>query len=161
MVHTDPSTPDEMIPLGAIVSITRRGRFIFLNDRLRPLGLSAGQFPVLMLLAKKQNIIQETFVRHYHLDKGTIARAVRKLEDAGYIRRITDPQNRRAVRLFLTEKGEHAIPVLQEINREWETRVSYGLSPEEKSTVLRLMQTIARNSFETIRNSGVFSDDNT
>jgi len=41
------------IPFGAVVSITSRGRFIFLNDRLRPLGLSAGQFPVMMLLYKE------------------------------------------------------------------------------------------------------------
>ncbi len=104
------------IPLGAVISITSRSRFIFLNDRLMPLGLSAGQFPVLMLLYKEQNIMQETLVRHYHLDKGTIARAVKKLEDAGYIRRIVDPANRRAVRLFLTEKGEQAAPILKAIN---------------------------------------------
>ena len=121
----------EDIPFGAVVSLVNRSKFVFLNNRLRPLGLSAGQFPVLMLLAKEQNIMQDTLVRHYHLDKGTIARAVRKLEDGGYIRRITDPGNRRAVRLFLTEKGEHAIPLLQAINREWENQISAGLSNEE------------------------------
>jgi hypothetical protein len=66
-----------------MISITCRGQFIFLNNRLRQMGLSAGQFPVLMLLSKEQNIIPETRVRYYHLDKGTIARAVRKLEDTG------------------------------------------------------------------------------
>jgi len=69
-----------------------------------------------MLLYKKQNIMQETLVRHYHLDKGTIARSVRKLEDAGYIRQIIDPDNPRAVRLFLTKKGERAAPLLSTEN---------------------------------------------
>ena len=108
------------IPIGALISITGRGRFVFLNDRLRPRGLSAGRFPVLMLLFKEQNIMQEILVRHYNLDKGTIARSVRKLKDAGYIRRVIDPDNRRAVRLFLTKKGERAAPLLQAIDREWE-----------------------------------------
>ena len=111
------------IPFGALISITGRGRFVFLNDRLRPRGLSAGRFPVLMLLFKEQNIMQEILVRHYNLDKGTIARSVRKLKDAGYIRRIIDPDNRRAVRLFLTKKGEKAAPFLQAIDREWEERM--------------------------------------
>ena len=53
------------LPFGAVVSITSRGRFIFFNERLRPLGLSAGQVPVLMLLYREQNIMQETLVRHY------------------------------------------------------------------------------------------------
>jgi DNA-binding MarR family transcriptional regulator len=139
-------SPDE-IPFGAIVSLINRSKIVFLNDRLRPLGLSAGQFPVLMLLAREQNIIQEDLVRHFHLDKGTIARAARKLEDGGYIRRITDSGNRRAVRLFLTEKGEHSIPLLQAINRDWENIISSGLSGDERATLHCLMRHVAKNSF--------------
>ena len=142
------------IPFGALVSITSRGRFIFLNDRLRPLGLSAGQFPVLMLLYKEQNIMQETLVRHYHLDKGTIARAVKKLEDAGYIRRITDPGNRRAVRLFLTEKGERVAPLLKEIDHEWKEQVCAGLSHTDRETLKTLMRTVAENSHRNMLNAG-------
>ena len=141
-----PSVPCDDIPLGPLISMTSRGRFVFLNNCLRPLGLSAGQYPVLMLLAREQNITQERLVRHYRLDKGTIARAVRKLEDAGYIRRITDPGNRRAVRIFLTEKGEKVTPQLREMNREWERRVSAGLAPAESRQLHSLMQTLARNS---------------
>ena len=138
--------PDD-IPFGATVSITSRGRSVFLNDRLRPLGLSARVFPVLMLLYREQNIMQETLVRHYRLDKGTIARAVRKLEDAGYIRRITDPGNRRAVRLFLTAKGEDAEPLLKAIDQEWEERICSGLSAEKKRHLEELMHAVALNSF--------------
>jgi MarR family transcriptional regulator, temperature-dependent positive regulator of motility len=140
-----PPVPEE-IPFGAILSIANRGRFIFLNNRLRPLGLSAGQVPVLLLLSREQNITQETFVRHYHLDKGTIARAVKKLEDAGYIRRTADPGNRRAVRLFLTGKGERALPLLEEIIREWEACIFDGLSKDDIITLHALSHTIAKNS---------------
>jgi DNA-binding MarR family transcriptional regulator len=149
------------IPFGAVVSITRRGRFIFLNNRLRPLGLSAGQFPVLMLLYREQNIMQETLVRHYHLDKGTIARAVKKLEDAGYIRRITDPENRRAVRLFLTTKGEQVAPVLQAIDHEWEELACTGLSKGERETLNTLMRTVAENSHMSMQNAGALPDADT
>jgi MarR family transcriptional regulator, temperature-dependent positive regulator of motility len=140
--------------LGAVVSLVNRHKFIFLNNRLGPLGLSAGQFPVLMLLAKEQNIMQDTLVRHYNLDKGTIARAVRKLEDGGYIRRIIDPDNRRAVRLFLTVKGERAVPLLQAINREWEKHISAGLSKEEMASLHSLMRRVAQNSFMILQKDG-------
>ena len=146
-------SPDD-IPFGAVISLISRSKSVFLNNRLRPLGLSSGQFPVLMLLAKGQNIMQEDLVRHYHLDKGTIARAVKKLEDGGYIRRITDPDNRRAVRLFLTERGEHAIPILHGINREWETIISNGLSKEERTTMHSLMKRVARESLAILQKNG-------
>jgi DNA-binding MarR family transcriptional regulator len=151
-------SPDD-IPFGAVVSLVSRSKSVFLNDRLRPLGLSAGQFPVLMLLAKEQNIMQEELARHYHLDKGTIARAVRKLEDGGYIRRITDPDNRRAVRLFLTERGDHAIPLLHGINREWETVISAGLSTEERTTLHSLMKRVARECFVILQKNGEADND--
>lgn len=149
----------EDIPFGAVVSLINRSKYVFLNDRLMPMGLSAGQFPVLMLLAKEQNITQDTLVRHYHLDKGTIARAVRKLEDGGYIRRITDPGNRRAVRLFLTDKGENAIPHLQHINRDWETIISSDISKKEMAALHRLMCQVAHNSFKILQKNGEPSDD--
>ena len=152
-VHS-PTCHSTEIPFGAIVSITNRGRTMFLNDRLRLLGLSAGQFPVLMLLSKEQNITQETLVRHYHLDRGTIARAVKKLEDAGFIRRITDPGNRRAVRLFLTEKGEEALPALHAINRAWEALALSGLKAQDKKTCRTLMQTVAMNVFTYMDSAG-------
>jgi DNA-binding MarR family transcriptional regulator len=147
------------MPFGAVVSLINRGKFVFLNDRLRPLGLSAGQFPVLMLLAKEQNIMQDTLVRHFHLDKGTIARAARKLEDGGYIRRITDPGNRRAVRLFLTEKGERVIPLLQAINGEWESQISTGLPKREMAALHNLIRHVAQNSFTILQKNGDPCDD--
>jgi DNA-binding MarR family transcriptional regulator len=103
--------------------------------------------------------MQDRFVQHYHLDKGTIARAVRKLEDGGYIRRITDPDNRRAVRLFLTEKGEGAIPLLKEINREWEHQVCTDLSKTEIMALHSIMRHVARNSCTILQKNGDPGDD--
>ncbi len=142
------------IPFGAVVSLISRNRFVYLNDRLRPLGLSAGQIPILMLLAKEQNIMQDRLVRHYHLDKGTIARAAKKLEGNGYIRRIIDPANRRAVRLFLTDKGERITPLLKTINHEWEEQVCATLTGSEQKTLNTLIRTIAENSHRNLQCEG-------
>ncbi|HRY74763.1 MAG TPA: MarR family transcriptional regulator [Methanoregulaceae archaeon] len=149
----------EVPSFSAAFSITTRGHAIFLNERLRPLRLSAGQFPVLMLLAQEQNITQETLVRHYRLDKGTIARAVRKLEAAGYIRRIVDLGNRRAVRIFLTESGEAVVPVLKAINSQWEDSVCAGLDGEERGTLEALIRRVAANSLVIMESSDRCSGD--
>jgi len=149
-----PCVPED-IPFGAVISLISRSRYVFLNDRLRPLGLSAGQLPILMLLAKEQNIMQDRLVRHYLLDKGTIARSVKKLEDGGYLRRITDPTNRRAVRPFLTDRGDRITPVLKAINHEWEELVCASLSGSERATLTSLIRTVALNSCHcTLSNGG-------
>ena len=142
------------MPLGPVISIAGRARSVFFNKRLKPFGLSAGQVPVLMLLYHKQNIMQDALVRHYRLDKGTIARAVKKLEDGGFVTRITDPENRRAVRLFLTEKGGRAAPVIIAIDREWEAAVCAGLSGADKETLQGLVRRVTQNSLGYMQDEG-------
>jgi DNA-binding MarR family transcriptional regulator len=142
------------IPLGAVISIINRAHQIILNDRLKPYGLTFGQFPVLMMLSHHQNITQDSLARHFRIDKGTIARAVKKLEAAGYVHRITDPDNRRAVRLFLTEKGEQIVPVIKKIEREWEEMTCAGISAEERTHAYALFRSLAMTSIEATRITG-------
>ena len=137
-----------------MISIVNRTHFVVLNEQLKPFGLSAGQFPVMICLIKKQNVMQDTLVRHFRIDKGSIARAVTKLETAGYVRRITDPYNRRAVRLFLTEKGEQIAPEIKRIDREWEESMYACLSSEERTQFCSLIRRIAESCLVTLEKTG-------
>lgn len=145
--------PDD-IPIGALISIIFRTRLIILNNRLKSVGMSAGQFPVMMYLHRNQNITQETLARHFHIDRGTIARSVKKLEDEGYITRITDPDNRRAVRLFLSDKGAAVTPELIRIEQEWEATVTRSLSGSEKDQYSALLRSVAASGLACIRELG-------
>jgi len=138
------------LPLGATISIISRTHVVLINERLRPFGLSAGQFPVLISLIKKQDVMQDTLARHLHIDKGAVARTVTKLEEAGYVRRTTDPANRRTVRLFLTQKGEEIAPALLRIDREWEETACSCLSPADRAKFCSLTEAVARTCLTTL-----------
>ena len=58
----------------------------------------------------KRSITQEELAAHFHIDKGTVARALRKLEDKNYLFRKVDSKNRRRYLIYLTEKGRNAVP---------------------------------------------------
>jgi len=134
------------MPLGALISLIRRNHVIALNTRLRPLGLSAGQFPILMFLSRKEGIPQETLARHFHLDKATIARAVRRLEDDGFVCRRIDPGNRRAYGLFLTGKGKGIMDELLAIEAAWEEELLAVLPEQERDDVIRMLRILAEQS---------------
>jgi len=134
------------MPLGALISLIRRNHFIALNTRLKPLGLSAGQFPILMFLSWKEGIPQETLARYFHLDKATIARAVRRLEDDGFICRKIDPGDRRAYGLFLTGKGKGVMDELLGIEASWEEELLAVLPEQERDDVIRLLRILAEHS---------------
>ena len=105
------------MPLARLLGIVLQHYYATLNESLHPLGLSAGQVPVILSLAACQNVTQEALARHFHVDKGAVARAARRLEVSGFIRREIDPADRRAVRLFLTEQGEQVVPELRRFGR--------------------------------------------
>jgi DNA-binding MarR family transcriptional regulator len=144
----------ETVPLGALVSVIHRTHHIFIDEQMKRFGLSSGQLFTLIHLAHEQGITQDTLVRRFRVDKGTVARAVRRLEDAGYISRTVDHENRRAVRIFLTEKGEDIVPEIIRIDREWEEAVFAGLADEERRQAEAILRTIAHNSLRLAQTDG-------
>lgn len=147
------NTPSD-IPLGVFISIIHRTRLIHLNNEMKDLELTAGQVPFLMHLSHKEGITQDNLAVHLHIDKGTVARALKKLEDNGFIYREINPQNRRKYLLFLTEKGRQIVPKIHQIDKEWEKSVCSDLSDAEYIQLLNTLQTLATKSLEKVHKNG-------
>lgn len=146
-------TPED-IPLGVFISIIHRTRIIHLNNEMKDLELTAGQVPFLIHLSHKEGITQDDLAVHLHIDKGTVARALKKLEDNGFIYREINPQNRRKYLLFLTEKGRQIVPKIHQIDNEWEKSVCFDLSDIEYSHLVKTLQTLATKSLEKVHKNG-------
>mgnify|MGYP000994993087 CR=1 FL=1 len=140
------------IPLQGLLSIVLRNHIIFINKETKHLNLTGGQLPCLIFLSYKQGITQDDIARKLQIDKGAIARSVKKLEDKEFIRRIPDPENRRKYLIFLTEKGEQTIPELKAIEKKWKKIVCHGLTDKEYSQLMKFMNLLAKNSIETFKN---------
>ena len=145
--------PDD-IPLGVFVSIIHRTRIVHLNNEMKDLEITAGQVPFLIHLSHKEGITQDDLAVHLHIDKGTVARALKKLEDNGFIYREINPQNRRKYLLFLTEKGRQIVPKIYDIDKEWENSVCSNFSDTEYDRLFNTLQTLAMKSLEKVHKNG-------
>lgn len=142
------------IPFAGLIPIIHRLHAIYQNNEARGLGLTAGQFPFLFHIAHRPDITQDEIAEQAHIDKGTVARAVKKLEDGGFVRRSPDPRNRRRYFLALTKKGNATLPAIIEIERAWENLISAGLSEAERARLHEDVYRLAKNSIEQIRICG-------
>jgi DNA-binding MarR family transcriptional regulator len=142
------------IPLGVFISIIHRTHIIHLNNEMKDLGLTAGQFPFLIHLSHKEGITQDDLAVHLHIDKGTVARALKKLEDKGFIYREINPQNRRSYLLFLTEKGRQIVPHIRSIDKEWEDSICSNFQDNECDRLFNVLQTLAMKSLEKVHENG-------
>ncbi|WMW25180.1 MarR family transcriptional regulator [Methanolobus sediminis] len=142
------------ITLGAYISMAYRSHFVRINNQMKELGLSSGQFHVLMVLSDYQGVTQDFLAGSLLIDKGTVARAVNILEQNGIVRRIQDENNRRAVLVYLTEKGEELIPQVEKIDREWEEAAYTGFTQEERKQAKSFLRKIAQNSYANAYEKG-------
>lgn len=142
------------IPLGLLVSMIHRTRMMYLNDKMSDLDISAGQFPFILILSEEEGITQEEMAAHFHIDKGTVARALKKLEDNEYLFRKIDTENRRRYLIYLTEKGKKSVPQIINIDNEWEDNLCSKFSEGEYEKLFDILKILAVNSLENVNKNG-------
>lgn len=101
----------------------------------------------LMEIYKRRNLSQENLANIFGQSKGTIAKALRKLEDKGFVVREIDENNRRKYLLKTTQKGEELAILLINEFEEWEKKV--GIDRLDEKTKDQLKK-IARKSEEIL-----------
>jgi MarR family transcriptional regulator, temperature-dependent positive regulator of motility len=140
----------EDIPLGIFASIIHRTRMMYLNNELKRFNVTSSQFIYLIGLYKKEGQTQEDLANHFFIDKGTVARGVKKLEDNGFICRRTDPENRRRYLLYLTADGMALMPDIINIIKDWENSINEDLSESEKEQIKELLKKLTLKSLNKL-----------
>ncbi len=116
-----------------------------METRFRQYRLQRGQFVFLTRICEHPGIRQIELTRLCRVDKGTTAKAVRKLADAGYIQRLPDEADKRAWNLFPTPPGKDLYEaMLAEENRQLAVCLE-GLDPQEQALFLKVLQKINQN----------------
>ena len=101
----------------------------------------------LIQIYKKENLSQDDLADMFCQSKGTIAKALRKLEDNGYVERKIDENNRRKYILKTTKDGEKLAILLIKDLEEWEKNVGIDRLDDDTKDQLRR---IARKSEEIL-----------
>lgn len=135
-----------MPTISKCASIVYRFGHMFFDEYLEKNHIGSGQQFFLLHIYEHPGISQEDLAHIDHYDKGTTARAVKKLEQEGYILRKSDEKDRRFMKLYVTKDGEALVMKIQEIIKQWNKMLTEGLSDEEQVLVSNLMEKIAQNA---------------
>ena len=130
------------------------------EHRLRGVGISPVQFRALSLVRLlPPPVTPSTLALHLALDSRTVSDLVSRLEQCGWVRRVRDLPDRRAVRLELTEDGEQVLtaawgPAMAASEEVWNVVDDTELVP-----VLRVLRRMRDASLEKLgyRAEDIFS----
>lgn len=125
--------------LGRSITYLHRQRNKFMAERLKQYGFVGAMHMILLYIARTPGTTQDGIVSHMFIDKCTVARRTKRLEELGYIRRETGKTDRRQNNLYLTSEGEALVPEIRGYLREWSKKITCDLSDDERLTLIQLL----------------------
>lgn len=131
--------------LHPIFHINKR-RTHYLKKMLADTQLSGSMYLVLNHISEYKGSSQDDIANSHDIDKATIAREARKLEDMGLIVRTSVPDNRRQYTLETTEKGEEMAERINLYDEKVIEVITSGISKEELKQLSKLMEKMDKNS---------------
>lgn len=125
--------------LGRALTFLYRSRKKFMTESLKEYDFTGAMYLILLHAGRHPGASQDSIASHLYLDKCTVARRTKRLEELGCLYRETDQADRRQNKLYLTDKGQALLPVIRNYLGQWGENVTAELTPEEKTTLLRLL----------------------
>lgn len=125
-------------------------KFMHLMDRLRQIGpgnappreakISPSQLALISYTASNPGCGVQAMAEGLRLATPTVSISVRQLEKAGFMERQPDPQDGRAVLLFLTPEGQEFHQRTLEFRCKKFSSLLTELTPQERTTLLNLLE---------------------
>ncbi len=120
-------------------SILYRQTFQDLDVKLKPYGITASQYMYILCVCENEGLSQEQICDRLKIDRAPVARAVRILEERGYITRTASADDKRQNQLHSTEKGKQIYNDINTIVEKYEANLLSGLTDIEKNVMKNLL----------------------
>ena len=142
----DPKTYDPRESLGYLVTLVRRRLLDLVEPDFTALGLTSVQAIVLMGLGSGIASTAADFCKTIQHDPGAMTRVLDRLEEMGLVRRVRTPEDRRALKLELTEPGRKALPALKSSAVRASNHMLRGFSRTEAQHLIALLKRLLEDA---------------
>jgi len=111
----------------------------------RELGVSAAQMGLLFVIADAPGASQRRIAERLAYRESAITNQIKRLEEAGLVERVPSTEDKRALSVRLTARGEDVNRRARPLLGEWNARLMDGFSDDELDAAARfLAQAIER-----------------
>ena len=136
--------------LGYLINRSARAFANRLATELRPFDVGIGQWAVLLHLWGKDGMTQAQLARRVAIEQPTMVRTIDRMERDGLVARRADPNDRRASRITLTERGwglrDTLVPLAAGVN----ATATATLTDDEVETLKRLLAKLVSTEAGTL-----------
>lgn len=122
----------------------------YISAQVEEYGIKQGQFEYFLLIYSSPGINQLELAKMKNVGKASVTKALKILEDDGFIKRITDEKDRRNILCYITGKGEAIAENLVTIKKEAERDLFVGFNDNDKEMFYNYLSLFHENSVTLI-----------
>lgn len=137
---------DKYREIGKYISILQRISNIYFSNQLSFYQIGCGQQFFLLQIYKYPGKNLQELASYGYYDKATATRAVKKLEEEGYVRTIMDGEDKRVRRIYATEAAKAVVEKTRESMDSWVEIILGDFTLEERETAQKLLIHMACNA---------------
>ncbi|MED4602063.1 MarR family transcriptional regulator [Paenibacillus validus] len=145
--------PDHKYTISRLISLLYRTGQMYIGSRLKEHDIGKGQYMFLSALYKQDGLSQEELSDYLMIDKGTTAKALKKLEEQGYVSREVRDDDKRFYRVFLTPKALEIKDEVRSVLADWRSLLTSGFTEEEKEAAIALLDKMGHNAARFTKDS--------
>jgi MarR family transcriptional regulator, transcriptional regulator for hemolysin len=132
-------------PIGLQLANTSKAVSRAFNDRLADAGGSVPMWLILSSLKSNERRTQLELARAVGIEGPTLTRHLDGLEQNGVVRRVRDGNDRRAVRVELTDEGERLFQTLRQAVIAFNRALTDGVAEKELERLRRALARLEQN----------------
>lgn len=140
-----------MPPIMRKINIISRCQGIFRASKLQSDELTPCHHSYILAITHNPGITQDELAKNICVNKSNITRTLVYLEKNGYVERKPSPTDKRAIKVFPTQKMLAVYPQIKQIVIDWNNYLTEGFSKEEMEifqSVLDKISIRAKNYIE-------------
>jgi DNA-binding MarR family transcriptional regulator len=114
-------------------------------SELAAVGVTPRAYGVLSNLALTDGQTQQQLADALGIHRNNMVSLIDALEEDGWVRRHRDTQDRRAFNIRITTEGARIVQRVEAVLPELDDRIGRGLRPDQRRTLLELLQLVAQD----------------
>ena len=131
--------------IGSYISSFYRLGVVFLSKEYKEYGIGSGQYQFIFSLYMEDGVSHDVLTEKLGVDKATTTRAIAKLEEEGYVKRVLDKNDKRKYKIFLTDKAIEKKEEILEIGARWENMLIGSLDSEQIKCLKDIFKQISQS----------------
>ena len=136
------------------INLVSRSAEVFREEELKDCGIRGCQSKYLLVIAQNPGVSQEEISRMLFVNKSNVARQIGMLAEGGFVEKVENDRDRRAVLLYPTQKLLNVLPKLKEVLAKWRALVTEGFTEKEREQLSRLSEKMVENARRYMERGG-------